>query len=123
MTHETALALTLTIEGIVGGGLLLGWLQLRRGELGRGIMIVLAASLLTHPAAWQANRVWLLSLPFPPRAAIIEVSVALVEAMILRFALRAMIDDGAERVTWARCLVVSFVMNAASFGYGLLRLL
>lgn len=123
VTHEHALLLTLTIEGVVGGALLYAWVGLRKGVFLRGLMIVMAASLLTHPAAWQANRIWLVHLPFPTRATIIELSVALAETVVLRVGLSRVTDEAAGPVPWMRCLVVSFVMNGASFGYGLLRLL
>lgn len=120
MTQLGALSRTLGIEGVVGGLLLWGWLGLRGRALGRGVLAVLAASLLTHPLAWTANSSWLRGLSFPVRATIIELTVVVIEATILALVLDRGRDGG--RPSWLRCLVVSLAMNAASFGYGLLRL-
>jgi len=120
MTQLGALLRTLGIEGMVGGVLLFAWLGLRGRALGRGVLVVLAASLLTHPLAWTANRSWLMGLSFPVRATIIELTVVVVEAGILVL----MLDRArGERRSWLRYGVVSLAMNGASFGYGLLRLL
>lgn len=119
MTQTHALLLTLGIEGVVGALLVGTWWRWRGTSLLRAVVIAIAASLLTHPFAWTANRQWLVGLPFPVRATIIELSVTLVEGTILALALpRA----ASERVSWWRCAVVSLAMNAASFGYGLWRL-
>lgn len=124
MTQLHALTLTLGIEGAVGGLLLRAWLGLRGRPWVRGLVVVLAASLLTHPLAWHANRVWLIGLGFPVRAAIIEGAVVLVEASILALALRSTVDGRRARplAPWA-WLVLSLVMNGVSFGYGLVRVL
>ncbi|MEX1367647.1 MAG: hypothetical protein AB1Z98_31245 [Nannocystaceae bacterium] len=124
MTQLHALSLTLGIEGAVGGLLLWAWLGLRGRTWVRGLLVVLAASLLTHPLAWHANRVWLIGLSFPVRAAIIEGAVVLVEASILALAMRSTGDVPRVRPTapWT-WLVLSLVMNGASFGYGLVRVL
>jgi len=115
MTQLHALALTLLLEGLVAAGLLRWWGQ-RGWAWGRTVAIVLAASLLTHPLAWQANRSWLRGLPFPVRAAIIEVTVVLVEAVIVW---RASQLVAAGRLSLGRALVLALLANAASFGYGL----
>lgn len=122
MTQLHALGLTLLIEGLVGVALLALWLRLRGRTLLRGAAVVLAASLLTHPAAWRANRIWLHFLPFTTRAAVIEAAVVVVEAVILTVALRAVARDPSRPIAAWRCAVVSLLMNAASFGYGLWRL-
>lgn len=119
MTQTHALALTLGIEGVVGALLLWAW-GWRGSSLARGVVVVLAASLLTHPLAWAANSRWLVGLAFPVRAAIIELTVVAVEATILALALRRI---SSERAGWGRSAILSLVMNAASFGYGLVRLL
>lgn len=119
MTQLGALLRTLGIEGVVGGLLLWAWLGLRGRSLGRGVLVVLAASLLTHPLAWTANRSWLRGLAFPERATIIELTVVVVEATILALALPPR-EDG--RRPWVRYVIISAAMNTASFVYGLWRL-
>lgn len=111
MTQTEALALTLAIEVPVALAWLLaaGWLA--RRAWWRAALVVIAASLITHPLAWQANRVWLRSWSFWPRATVIEVGVALVEALVLAWGLT---------LPPRRALVIAAAMNAASFGGGLL---
>lgn len=48
-------------------------------------------------------------LPFVARAAIVEAAVVIVEAVLLR---------GALRLRWRAAFTTSLAMNAASFGYG-----
>jgi hypothetical protein len=74
-------------------------------------VIILSASLLTHPFAWWANEVGLIALPFWQRAAIIEVSVVILEAILYRFALPLQAK---------RAIGASLLANSASFGFGLL---
>lgn len=111
--------LTLTIEGVVGGTLLFAWLGKRRQELAVGVAILVAGSCLTHPFAWRANTVWLRPMPFGTRAAIIELSVVALEAAILSYASGWRSPD--DRIGWSQALLLSLLMNGASFGYGLLR--
>jgi hypothetical protein len=80
------------------------------------LAIVVAASALTHPLAWQANEVWLRALPFPARATIIELTVVVVEAAIIAAASK-WVRDGSLR-PW-RAAALSLACNATSFGYGL----
>ncbi|MCH9686349.1 MAG: hypothetical protein K0V04_33260 [Deltaproteobacteria bacterium] len=119
MTQLHALSLTLAIEGTVGGLLLRTWIGWRGRAMLRGLLVVLAASLLTHPLAWQANRSWLVGLGFPVRAAIIEISVVLAETVLLALASRS--AQAVESVPVWRWFIVSLAMNGASFGYGLVR--
>lgn len=111
MTQPEALTLTVAIEVPVALAWLLavGWLA--RPAWWRALLVVAAASLITHPLAWQANQVWLRAWSFWPRATVIEVGVALVEAVVLAWGLTL-----APR----RALVIAAAMNAASFGGGLL---
>jgi hypothetical protein len=118
VTQTHALLLTLGIEGVVGALLVRTWWNLRGATLGRAVVVILAASLLTHPFAWTANRQWLTALSFPVRATIIELSVTLAEATILALALARITGT---RPPWSRCAALSLAMNAASFGYGLWR--
>jgi len=110
MSQLEALGLTIAIEAIVALALLLGARWVPRAELGRTTAMVAAASLLSHPLAWQANTVWLRALPFAERAAVIELAVAVVETVVLAFGLR---------LGWWRAAVVAFAANAASFALGL----
>lgn len=111
--------LTVAIEGIVGALLLFAWQGMRGRQLVVGVAILAAASCLTHPLAWQANVTWLRTLPFAERAAVIELSVVVVEAVILNRASGWRQPE--QRIAWWRALLVSLLMNGASFGYGLLR--
>jgi hypothetical protein len=118
MSQSHALALTLGIEALVGTALL--W---RRGfgdagRLARLVAVLVAGSLLTHPLAWHANETWLRTMPFEVRAVIIELSVVAAEALILRYASRWVLEGGLRG--W-QALVLSAACNAASFGYGLVR--
>jgi uncharacterized membrane-anchored protein YitT (DUF2179 family) len=75
----------------------------------RVLLTAICASLLTHPFAWWANR----SIPWPfvERAALIEVSVVLVEAAIYALLVPLRAAAGLGLSLWA---------NGASFGLGLL---
>lgn len=125
MTQLNALLLTLAVEGAVGAVLLRWWLGLRGASFVRAWMVVLAASLLTHPLAWQANRSWLRGLSFVVRAPIIELAVVFVEGALFHRAWRSVVDEQASRgpLSLGRCLLFSLGTNGASFGYGLFLLL
>lgn len=79
----------------------------------RVALLVVGASLVTHPLAWWSNRGLVGVLPFEQRAAIIEAAVVIVEGVLLR---------GGLLVRWPAALSTALVMNAASFGYGLWRI-
>lgn len=111
MTQLDALARTLTIECVVGLACL--WLLARtqlRVASWRAALVVPAASLLTHPFAWWGNRALVGAIELWPRYAIIELCVVVIEAIVLRLALR---------VRWRVAAATSLLMNAASFGFGL----
>lgn len=113
VTQPEALALTLALElpVVLGLGRLLS--RPDAPSWGRLLLAGLAASMLTHPLAWLANEQLAGALAFPPRAALIEIAVAAVEAAVLGWAvpLRAGI-----------AAVVAVAANGASFGLGLLIL-
>ena len=111
MTELEALGLTVAIELPVAFAWfgLARWLE--RADWGRGVLVVIAASLLSHPLAWRANEAWLRPWPFWPRATVIEVGVAIVEAGVLAWGLS---------LGRRRAIVVAVTMNAASFGLGVL---
>ena len=79
-------------------------------ELGRMACIALAATLLTHPLAWWANRLLAAALPFAPRALLIELGVVLVEGLLFAWL---------ARLARTRGLLVAALTNGASFGVGL----
>lgn len=110
MSQLEALGLTIAVELVVALALLLatGWIA--RGDVGRAALVVAAASLLSHPFAWLANTAWLRVLPFSTRAAIIEVTVAAIECVVIALGLR---------LTWRRAAVTAVAANATSFALGL----
>lgn len=112
MTQIQALLLTLGVEVPLVLVLAAGarWAD-DRAALGRLLVAAVAMSLVTHPFAWTANTSEALAgWGFGPRAALIEVSVALAETLILR---------GFGGLTLPRAALAAWSANAASFGFGL----
>ncbi len=111
MNQVHALLLTLLVEVPLAAGL--GALYGKRGakELGRMGAIALAASLITHPWAWWANRLLLALLPFAGRALLIELGVVLVEGILFAWL---------AKLGLLRGLVIATLTNGASFGVGLM---
>lgn len=114
-TQLDALLRTLAIEVPVATALL--WLAFggrKRGEaLWRIVLVAAAASLVTHPLAWWTNRGLVGTLELEVRYAVIESAVVIVETLVYR---------GALVVRTMPAFVTALVANAASFGFGLLRL-
>lgn len=108
MSQLEALALTLVVELAVALAFARGWGMAPRA-LGWLAAAVVAASLLTHPLAWWSNGALMPHLTFWPRAALIEVGVAVAETAVLGLA---------GVLSWRRAAVVAWVMNAVSFGLG-----
>jgi hypothetical protein len=110
VTQLDALLLTLMIEVAVALPLLLatGWMGGK--DWWRTALVLVAASLLTHPFAWKANVTWLSAWPFERRALVIELAVAAVETGVLAVGLR---------LSLLRALATAVPMNAASFILGL----
>ena len=105
MTQAQALGLTLLFEVPLVLALAARW----RPPWGRLALVACAASLLTHPFAWNGIR-HLDALPFWARAALFETAVALVEgAMYARLV----------PLGWRRGLLLGVAANAFSFGLGL----
>ena len=75
VTQLDALLATIVIELAVGMPLLLAthWVEPRAWW--RAALLLVAASLCTHPVAWQANVRWLSAWPFEWRALVIELAV------------------------------------------------
>ena len=113
MTQWLALALSLAIEvpAAVAGVLLLRWLP--APAAGRLAVVAAAATLITHPLAWNANIYLRHALPFVWRGLLIESAVVLVEGVL--YARLA-------RLGWRRGAAVSLGANGLSFGLGLLIL-
>jgi len=90
------------------------WIATRRDParppMWRMVVVVLGCSLITHPLAWWCNRGLAAEYTFAVRATIIEAAVVIVEAVILR---------GGLLVRWPIAIATAFVMNMASFGFGL----
>jgi hypothetical protein len=107
MTQLEAMAATLAIEACAGA-LLAPKLGRQRWKVA---LVLVAGSLCTHPFAWASNQALAAHWAFAPRAALIEVVVAIVEGAMLALALR---------VAWRPALATGFAVNAASFGLGLL---
>ncbi|GMV39680.1 MAG: hypothetical protein AMXMBFR64_13960 [Myxococcales bacterium] len=103
MTQAEALALSLVVEVPVVLAV-----ARRACSAVRLALIAVAATLVTHPFAWLANG-WI-PLPFAPRAALIEASVVVAEAVIYG----RLVPLGAPRAALA-----SVMANAASFAVGL----
>ncbi len=116
MTQAEAAALTVVLEAGAGAALA-PWLRRSAGHAQASVARAQAAlacglaSALTHPFAWSANRALDAHLPFAERAAVIELAVVVAEATLFGFGLR---------LRPASALMLSFVCNGASFGFGLL---
>ena len=110
MSQLEALALTLVVELAVVAAFAIGLRFWPRPAWPRALAIAAAASLLSHPFAWWANTVALVTIPFHERAAIIELAVVGAEAILYAVA---------AGLSWPRAVVVALVANAASFGVGL----
>ncbi len=84
--------------------------QQPRAALWRIALVLVGASLVTHPLAWWANRGLVGVFGFEVRAAIVETAVVIVEGVVLR---------GGLRLGVLPAFATALVMNAASFGVGL----
>lgn len=110
MSQLEAMLLSLAVEVPLALGLVaLMRSTTERAEWGRLALVAVAATLLSHPFAWFANEH--LTIHWPVRAAIIEVSVTVLEAVLYAWL---------GRLGLWRGLAVSTVANAGSFGVGLL---
>lgn len=70
----------------------------------------MAATLITHPAAWTLNASILMDYPFWLRATLVETLVALIEAIVFLSILPL------NRI---QALIISIIANGLSFGLGL----
>jgi hypothetical protein len=108
LSQGQAFALTQAVE--VPTALLLVWLLARDARLLLVAGAAIVASVLTHPGAWAVNEGLRGIVPFAPRAAVIEVAVALAETVVYRLV---------AGLAWRVAAAASFVANAASFFIGL----
>lgn len=112
MVDQTlALALSIGIETtcLLGLGHVCGWL--RKRDAWAWVLAGIAATLVTHPFAWEYSITHTPTLTPEGKALRIESAVVVAEAVLYALALR---------LTPARALALSFVANATSFGVGLL---
>ncbi len=109
MSQLEAMLLSLVIEVPVVLALVAIFRWAPRSDLWRLVLVAVAATLLSHPFAWYANEN--LGGTFAVRAAIIEVSVTVMEAALYAWLGRLGVWRG---------LAASTVANGASFGIGLL---
>lgn len=109
MSQLEAMLLSLAVEVPVALALAVLLTRAPRVKLWRLALVAVAATLVSHPFAWYANTH--LGGTFPVRAAIIEVSVTVLEAALYAWLGRLGVWRG---------LAVSTAANGASFGVGLL---
>ena len=110
LTQEMALALTIALEWAAA----LTLYRLNRWHsppLGRFILLVGCASLLSHPFAWHFNTAWMGVFGRWTRVGLIELLVVAFEMLLYRYL---------APLGWRRALLLSFMANMASFGLGLL---
>jgi hypothetical protein len=110
MSQLIALLISLLIEVLVVFLLVYFTWEFSLLESGRIFIVAFAATLLTHPFAWQGNEILLPYLIFPLRVTLIEVIVVIVEGVIYR------IFAG---LSWWQSIFLSFISNATSFLVGL----
>jgi hypothetical protein len=110
MGQLTALFLTLAIEVPLVVLLAALWRRSDRPSLTTVAAVAAAASLVTHPFAWYFNGMLGGFVSFAYRAAFIEASVIVAEAMIL---------GTVARLHWRAAWTASLLANLSSFGTGL----
>lgn len=112
MTQLQALLASLALEVplVMGLAVGLGWARGRKPVV-RLLLVSLAATLVTHPFAWNAFRGLAPFLDYWPRAVLIEGMVALTEGLLYARAAGL----GAKRG-----LLLGFLANAFSYGLGIL---
>ncbi len=110
MTQPIALLLSLIIE--VPAVLLFSCITepMSRKEQLLLIMLACAATMLTHPFAWESDAMLVPYLTFPLRVTIIESAVIVIEGTLY-----ALLSD----LGWRRGMVASALANAGSFFLGL----
>jgi hypothetical protein len=110
MSQLFALFISLITEVLVIFLLVYFTLKFSSLEIRRIFIVAFAATLFTHPFAWQGNEVLLPYLIFPLRVTLIEVIVVIVEGVIYRIF--------AGLSCW-QSIFLSFISNVTSFLVGL----
>ncbi|WP_414756644.1 hypothetical protein [Anabaena sp. CCY 9910] len=82
-----------------------------RGDIYNTSIIAFAATLFTHPLAWESNQILIPYMDFPLRIALIESCVAIAEGILYAIILK---------LGWQNGLFLSIIANGASFLGGLL---
>ncbi|AKG21592.1 hypothetical protein [Calothrix sp. 336/3] len=82
-----------------------------RGDIYNTSIIAFAATLFTHPLAWESNQILTHYMDFPLRVTLIEIFVAIAEGIIYTIILK---------LAWQKGLFLSIIANGTSFFGGLL---
>lgn len=112
MTQLLALLISLGIEAPIVLLILFhtGYISCR-WDIFTSLIIACAATLLTHPFAWESNQVLIPFIGFSIRVILIESIVSVTEGIVYRFFLK---------ISWQKSLLTSLVANGSSFIGGLL---
>lgn len=112
MTQLLGLLISLAIEVPMVLIMLLTTQQLSsRLDICNAFILACAATLLTHPLAWESNQMLIPYMEFPVRATLIESLVAIAEGILYWLILK---------LGWQKGLFLSIIANATSFLGGLL---
>jgi hypothetical protein len=82
-----------------------------RGDIYNASILAFAATLFTHPLAWESNQILIPYMDFPLRIALIESFVAIAEGILYAIILK---------LGWQKGLFLSIIANGTSFLGGLL---
>ena len=108
-THALAVSIGVETACLLGLGHVCGWL--RKRELWAWVLAGAAATLVTHPFAWEFSITHTPTLTPEGKAVRIEAAVVVAEALLYAIVLR---------LPAARAFALSLVANATSFAIGLL---
>ncbi|MEA5567916.1 hypothetical protein [Anabaena sp. UHCC 0399] len=82
-----------------------------RGDVYNTLILACAATLFTHPLAWESNQILIPYMKFPLRVAIIESLVVIAEGILYKIFLK---------LDWRKGFFLSMIANTTSFLGGLL---
>ncbi len=108
-TQALVLSIAIELPCLLGLGRVLGWM--RKRDVWAWTLAGVAATLVTHPFAWDFSVTHTPTLTPEGKALRIEAAVVLAEAILYAIALR---------LRPARALALAAVANAVSFAIGLL---
>ncbi len=108
-THALAVSVGIETACLLGLGQVCGWL--RRREVWAWVLAGIAATLVTHPFAWEFSITHTPTLTPEGKALRIEAAVVVAEALLYGVVLR---------LSAARAFALSLFANAVSFGVGLM---